>query len=320
MRLAAIDVGTNTTRLLVAEEFEGSYRDLDRRVLFTRLGQGVDADRTIAPAAMKRTLAAIAEFCSVCGEFGVHRITIAGTSAVRDAANGCELLRAARKLSGGPAVVLTGEQEARLSFWGSTAELDPTAQLDMAKALVFDIGGGSTEFVLGVPGREIEGRISLDIGSVRLTERFLASDPPATEEILLMEGAIDQALEAVDVVMPRSGQAVLVGLGGTVTTLAAIHLGLSEYAWDKVHHVALPREGLDKIYRSLAEMRLDMRASMPMLPVGRADVIVAGASILSRVLTKLALDPVIVSEKDILDGLLLQMMGSIDLLGSTEQP
>lgn len=309
MRLAAIDVGTNTTRLLVAEEFEGAYRDLDRRLIFTRLGEGVDADRKITPAAMKRTLAAIAEFCSVCGEFGVHRMTVAGTSAVRDAANGDDFLRAAHKLTGAPAVVLTGEQEARLSFWGSTGELD------LGRALVCDIGGGSTEFVLGVPGGDIEERISVNVGSVRLTERFLASDPAATEEILLMEAAIDEALEAVDQAIPQSEEATLVGLGGTVTTLAAIHLGLSDYAWEQVHHVAFPRAALTRIYCSLAEMQPDMRARVPMLPAGRADVIVAGASILSRIMNRWSFERVIVSEKDILDGLLLQMMGRIDVLG-----
>lgn len=310
VRLAAIDVGTNTTRLLVAEEFEDAYRELDRRLIFTRLGEGVDADRKITPAAMKRTLAAIAEFCSVCGEFGVQRITVAGTSAVRDAANGGDFLRAAGKLTGGPAVVLTGEQEARLSFWGSTGELD------LARALVCDIGGGSTEFVLGVPGGEIAERISLNIGSVRLTERFLASDPPATEEILLMEAAIDEALGRAHEALPGAGEATLVGLGGTVTTLAAIYLGLSEYEWEQVNHVAVPRSGLTKIYCSLAEMQLEMRARMPMLPAGRADVIVAGASILSRIMAKWSLERVVVSEKDILDGLVLQMMGRIDVLGT----
>lgn len=310
MRLAAIDVGTNTARLLVAEAHESSYRDLDRRVLFTRLGEGVDAERKLSPGAIKRTLAAIAEFCSVCGEFGVEKLTIAGTSAVRDAANRNELLNAAAKLSGSPAIVLTGEQESRLSFWGATGELS------VDKCLVCDIGGGSTEFALGTPAGQIDGRISLDIGSVRLTERFLASDPPATEEIILMKNAIDHALEAVDRELPEAGKALLVGLGGTVTTLAAIHLGMQEYEWQGVHHVGLPRDGLARIYCALAQATLDQRSAMPMLPKLRADVIVAGAAILSCVMARWSFDRVVASEKDILDGLVLQMAGKIDVLGT----
>lgn len=307
MRVAAIDVGTNTTRLLVAETHGSSYRPLDRRLIFTRLGEGVDAGRSFRPDALKRTLSAIAEFCSVCGEFEVQMLTIAGTSAVRDAANRDEFLKAAELLAGAPARVITGDEEARLSFWGATGELKAE------KILVCDIGGGSTELVLGTSAGGIGGRISLDIGSVRLTERFLQSDPPATEEILTMEGAIDDALSAVDKDKDIDGceQALLVGLGGTVTTLAAIELALSEYESDLIHHYPLSRDALSTIYRSLAGMALKERSGMPMLPEGRADVIVAGAAILSRIMARWSFDRVVVSEQDILDGLVLEMMGSV---------
>lgn len=310
MRLAAIDVGTNTTRLLVAEAQGGEYRDLDRRLIFTRLGEGVDSGRRIAPGAMKRTLAAIAEFCSVCGEFGVEKLLVAGTSAVRDAANSAAFLEAAQKLAGAPAVALSGDQEARLSFWGATGGL--TAP----RCLVCDIGGGSTEFVLGTPGAQIAGRISVDLGSVRLTERHCVSDPPATEEILTMEGAVDEVLGGVDRSLPGFAGAAFVGLGGTVTTLAAIALGLDAYAVEAVDRATLRRDVLDDLYRRLAGMPVARRMQMPVLPEGRADVIVAGAAILSRIMARYGFDRVMVSEKDILDGLVLQLMGRLDERGT----
>lgn len=306
MRVAAIDVGTNTTRLLIAEAQGTGYRELDRRLTFTRLGEGVDSGRVIQPAAMKRTLAAIAEFCSLCGEFGVEKVQVAGTSAVRDAQNSSDFLKAAGKLSGSPAVALTGDQEARLSFWGATGDLA------VSQCLVCDIGGGSTEFVLGTPSADITGRISLDIGSVRLTERYLVSDPPATEEILFVEAAIDELLSRADAQIQNGAEAVFVGLGGTVTSLAAIHLGLDRFVPETVDQTSLRRESLDALYRNLARMTLAERSRIPVLPEGRADVIVAGAAILSRILAKWSFDRVVVSEKDILDGLVLQMMGRLD--------
>jgi exopolyphosphatase/guanosine-5'-triphosphate,3'-diphosphate pyrophosphatase len=306
MRLAAIDVGTNTTRLLIAEAQGTGYRELDRRLTFTRLGEGVDSGKVIQPVAMKRTLAAIAEFCSLCGEFGVEQVKVAGTSAVRDARNSGEFLEAAARLSGSPAVALTGDEEARLSFWGATGDLTAS------RCLVCDIGGGSTEFVIGAPAAEIDGRISLDMGSVRLTERYLVSDPPATEEILFMEAAIDDLLATVDEQIQDGPEAMFVGLGGTVTTLAAIHMGLDRYVPDAVDQTTLRRESLDALYRNLAQMSLAERSGVPVLPEGRADVIVAGAGILSRIMAKWSFAEVAVSEKDILDGLVLQMLGRLD--------
>ncbi|CAN5741987.1 Ppx/GppA phosphatase family protein [soil metagenome] len=306
MRLAAIDVGTNTTRLLIAEAKGDGYRELDRRLTFTRLGEGVDSDKVLQPGAMKRTLAAIAEFCSLCGEFGVERVQVAGTSAVRDAGNSSDLLEAAAKLSGSPAVALTGDQEARLSFWGATGDLMAS------RCLVCDIGGGSTEFVMGAPSSEIAGRISLDMGSVRLTERYLLSDPPATEEILTMEAAIDDLLAQADGRITGASEAEFVGLGGTVTTLAAIYPGLDSDVPESVDRSSIRRQSLDALYRNLARMTLAERSRVPVLPEGRADVIVAGAAILSRILAKWSFEHVVVSQKDILDGLLLQMLGRLD--------
>lgn len=304
MRVAALDVGTNTTRLLVAEtERSSAIRELDRRLRFTRLGEGVDAGRRLQPQAVKRTLAAIAEFLAVCGEFGVEKVRIAGTSALRDAVNKAEFLSSVSRLAGIEPVVLSGDEEARLSFRGATDDLPH------ALYLVCDIGGGSTEFVAG--WRESLGdlsTVSLDLGAVRLTERFLLSSPPAPEEMLTMEGTIDEALSAADVMFPGE-EAEFVGVAGTVTTLAAIYLGLTEYDPEQTHKLELEREAVEGIYHELASMTSEERSAIPVMPQGRADIIVAGVSILARVMNRWSFDEVVVSEKDILDGLVLDMVG-----------
>lgn len=302
IRVAAIDVGTNTTRLLVAEGAGKRYRDLDRRLAFTRLGAGVDETHLISPDAQERTLKAIAEYCAISGELGVERLRIAGTSAVRDATNRQEFLSQASDLSGIEAEVLDGTHEAYLSFLGATRDLE------YGSYLVCDIGGGSTEFVLGKPGGKIEGRVSLDIGSVRLTERYLLSDPPATEEILTMESAIDDALVFGAKSLPGAEQARLVGVAGTVTTLAAIHLGLEEYDPEATHLAHLQRRAVNGLYQDLARMGVESRKRLPSLPPERADIIVAGASVLARTMSRWSFNDLIVSEKDILDGLILELL------------
>lgn len=304
MRVAAIDVGTNTIRLLVVET-QGTerYRELDRRLRFTRLGEGVDASRRLQGQAMKRTLAAVAEFLAVCGEFGVEEITIAGTSALRDAANKDEFLDSVARLAAISPVVLAGDEEARLSFRGATESLPDSLYL------VCDIGGGSTEFVAG--WRDDPGKlksVSLDLGAVRLTERFLLSNPPAPEEMLTMEAAIDEMLPAADSVFPGE-EAEFVGVAGTVTTLAGIYLGLHEYDPLQTHTLELEREAVEGMYLELAAMTSEERSAVPLMPQGRADIIVAGVSILVRVMTRWSFDEVVVSERDILDGLVLEILG-----------
>lgn len=304
MRVAAIDVGTNTTRLLVAETIASGYRDLDRRLVFTRLGEGVDAAGALLPEAIERTLRAIGDYCSICGDYGVDRMRVATTSAVRDAANRDEFLEAARVLSGADPQVLSGEDEARLSFAGAVSDLPP------ADYLVCDIGGGSTEFVLGSRDAGVRSSFSVDIGAVRLTERYLPSDPPAAEEIMSMESAIDDALHGADSVILVAAQTQFVGVAGTVTSLAAIKLALPRYDPARTHHLALSAGEVDRLYRLLGNMTEDERRRMPSLPEGRADVIVAGTAILQRSMINWGFPEVLVSEKDILDGLVLEMIES----------
>lgn len=300
MRVAAIDVGTNTTRLLAVDaSAPTSYRELDRRLAFTRLGEGVDSSRTLRDDAVERTIHAVAEYCAECGEINVQRLRVAGTSALRDATNVRAFKEAIKRISGAELEVISGEEEARLTFLGATLDLPH------GRHLVCDIGGGSTELVMGNDGR-IEVATSLDIGSVRMTERYIRADPPATEEILLMEDAIDQKLSGAS--LGDVSGAEFVGVAGTVTTLGAMHLGLTEYDPAKTHLLQMDVKDVRRQYRRVAGMTVADRRKIPGMPEGRADVIVAGASILVRVMAHWAFDHVIVSEKDILDGLVIDML------------
>jgi exopolyphosphatase/guanosine-5'-triphosphate,3'-diphosphate pyrophosphatase len=303
LRIAAFDVGTNTTRLLVADGTSagGPLTEIDRRLVFTRLGQGVDASRRLRPEAIARTAAALAELRAVAEGLGAERFRLGATSAVRDAANRGEFLGAARDVLGIEPEVLSGEEEAQLSFVGATAELPP------GHYVVTDIGGGSTEFVLGA-GSSVEGRISLDIGSVRLTERRLVTDPPGPAELTALEADIDEALAAVDRAVEGVAAAQFVGVAGTVTTLAALVLGLERYDPLKTHHFRLTPDDVDAQYRRLAALTVAQRLELPCLPRDRADVIVAGIAILSRTMARWGFADVVVSETDILDGLAREML------------
>jgi exopolyphosphatase/guanosine-5'-triphosphate,3'-diphosphate pyrophosphatase len=309
LRVAAIDIGTNTTRLLVAETGAGSMRDLDRRMEFTRLGASVDSTGSFQEAAIARTLVAVGEFCAVAGEFSVERLRVAGTSAMRDSVGSAKLVEALEQVSGNPVEILTGEQEGFLSFLGGTKDLSA------ALCLVCDIGGGSTELAIGASGSPPEGVVSLDIGSVRLTERILKSDPPAIEEMLLLEHEIDEMLHEVPQIFALAEEARLVGVAGTVTTLAALSLGLEAHDPSRTHGFELDVGSVRRLYRRLASMTTKERLQLRGMPQGRADVIVAGASILSRVIARWSFESLIVSETDILDGLVLDMLATGDIDG-----
>lgn len=319
VRVAAIDAGTNTTRLLVAEVQDGGQSprlaDVERRLIFSRLGEGVDATGRLSPRGIKATTAAIAEFVDRSRGLGAARIRVAGTSAVREAANGKELLASVKGTTGLEIEVLTGEAEAALSFAGATGDLPA------GRYLVCDIGGGSTELAAGrkdgtLDGPAVlDGAISLQLGAVRLTERHLAHDPPAPEELDSIEADIDRTLQAASEELPEAPQksdlpssAGFVGVAGTVTSLAAINLGLKHYDPKLVHGSELTRDDVAGLYHRLARMSLPEREALPALPPGRADVIVAGCAILSRVMARWSFPAVRVSEKDILDGLALELV------------
>jgi exopolyphosphatase / guanosine-5'-triphosphate,3'-diphosphate pyrophosphatase len=300
-RLAAVDIGTNSVRLLVADvDGDGEnakLHTLDRRMRITRLGQGVDRTRALAPDAIDRTVDVLREYRGALDEHGVASVRATATSAARDATNRDELFTRVHDALGVEPELLSGEEEARLSFLGATAELDAPAPY-----LVVDIGGGSTEFVLGTDAPT--GLVSLDLGCVRITEQFLHSDPPAPEELSNAVAAVRDLVADVPRVVPGvSDAATLVGLAGTITTVAAIEQGLPEYDPERIHHFRLDRAAVEDVFRTLATESAAQRAHNPGLEPGRVDVIVGGVVVLVGILRVLGFDTVLVSEADILDGL-----------------
>jgi exopolyphosphatase/guanosine-5'-triphosphate,3'-diphosphate pyrophosphatase len=307
-RVAAVDIGTNSVRLLVAEVDGTSPRDaklvpLDRRMRITRLGQGVDRTRALAPEAIERTTTVLREYGAALEEHGVTSVRATATSAARDASNRDDFFRAAHDALGVTPELISGEEEAALSFLGATADLDAPAPY-----LVVDIGGGSTEFVLGV--ERPAGLVSLDMGCVRVTEQYLHSDPPAPEELSNAVAAVRDLVAEVPRVIPGAEKAAtLVGLAGTVTTVAAIELGLPEYDAERIHHFTLTRDAAEDVFRTLATESAAQRAHNPGLEAGRVDVIVGGLAVLVGIFRVLGFDEMLVSEADILDGLVRSQVG-----------
>ncbi|HEY3672526.1 MAG TPA: Ppx/GppA phosphatase family protein [Acidimicrobiia bacterium] len=301
-RVAAVDIGTNSVRLLVADVDGASPRDakvvpIDRRMRITRLGQGVDKTRALAPEAIERTVAVLREYRAALDEHGVTEVRATATSAARDSSNRDDFFAAAHDALGVTPELLSGEEEASLSFLGATADLDAPAPY-----LVVDIGGGSTEFVLGTDAPT--GLVSLEMGCVRVTEQYLESDPPAPEELSNAVAAVRDLVADVPRVIPGATEAAtLVGLAGTVTTVAAVELGIAEYDPEKIHHFVLTREAAEDVFRTLATENAEQRAHNPGLEPGRVDVIVGGAAVLVGIFRTLGFGEMLVSEADILDGL-----------------
>ena len=303
-RLAAVDIGTNSVRLLVAD-VDGAGPDarvttVDRRMTITRLGQGVDGDRRLHPDAVARTLAVLDQYGAVARDLGVETMRATATSAARDAATRDELFDPARAALGVRPELLSGEEEARLSFLGATASLGAAGAT--APFLVVDIGGGSTELVLGTDAPV--GLVSIDVGCVRVTEQFLHSDPPAPEELSAAVSVVRDHLKDVEREIPElRGAKTLVGLAGTVSTVAAIEQGLPAYDRDRIHHFRLTRAAVEDVFRTLATESAEQRRHNPGLEPERVDVIVGGAIVLASVLRTFDFGELLVSEEDILDGL-----------------
>jgi exopolyphosphatase/guanosine-5'-triphosphate,3'-diphosphate pyrophosphatase len=300
-RVAAVDIGTNSVRLLVAD-VEGSGREarletLDRRMRITRLGQGVDASRALAPDAIGRTVAVLREYGEVIGATGATRVRATATSAARDATNRDAFFDQVADALGTRPELLSGDEEARLSFLGATADLDAPGPY-----LVTDIGGGSTEFAFGMT--EPVAQRSIDVGCVRVTEQFLDSDPPLPEELSNALSVVRDHLADVERAMPELHEAkTLIGLAGTVSAVAAIEQGLSTYERDKIHHFRLSRAAAEDVFRTLALESTAQRRQNPGLEPERAGVIVGGLIVLVAILRAFDRDELLVSEADILDGL-----------------
>jgi exopolyphosphatase/guanosine-5'-triphosphate,3'-diphosphate pyrophosphatase len=335
-RVAAIDCGTNSVRLLIADICGGELVELERRMEIVRLGQGVDRTGRLAPEALARTFTAMRGYAKLVAGHGAERVRVVATSATRDAANRDEFVRGVVEIFGVEPEVISGDEEARLSFTGATRDL--AALRPMRPYLVVDIGGGSTEFVLGTG--DVEAARSVDIGCVRMTERHLRSDPPSPEQVAAAVADIDAALAAVrsgaatlaeatasrnaeaalvsengDALAPPAPAApdvpgvpierarTLVGLAGSVTTVAGIALDLPEYDPRRIHLSRLKARQVHDVTRMLLHSTHDERAAIGVMHPGRVDVIGAGALILDRIMREYGFADVVVSEHDILDGI-----------------
>ncbi|RSS73403.1 Ppx/GppA phosphatase family protein [Streptomyces sp. WAC06614] len=306
-RVAAIDCGTNSIRLLVADcdPVTGEQRDLDRRMTIVRLGQGVDRTGRLAPEALERTFAACRAYAAVIEELGAEKIRFVATSASRDAENREEFVRGVVDILGVEPEVISGDQEAEFSFTGATKSLAHRDDLP-TPFLVVDIGGGSTEFVVGE--EHVRAARSVDVGCVRMTERHLVvdgavTDPPTAAQVAAMRADIEAALDLAEQTVPLTEARTLVGLAGSVTTVAGIALDLAEYDSAKIHHAVIPYEQVRGISERMLTATHAERAALGVMHPGRVDVIGAGALVLRALMERIGASEVVVSEHDILDGI-----------------
>jgi exopolyphosphatase/guanosine-5'-triphosphate,3'-diphosphate pyrophosphatase len=306
-RVAAIDCGTNSIRLLIADADPGRLDDVVRRMEVVRLGAAVDRTGRLADDALERTFAALDDYAAEIRRHGAERVRMVATSATRDAANRDVFVAGVVERLGVAPDVATGDEEAALSFTGATAELRGTARLP-APYLVCDIGGGSTELVLGDDGG-VSAACSVDIGCVRMTERHLHSDPPTSEEVAAARADVDAALDGAAATVDMSRAATLVGLAGSVTTVTALALDLPGYDPGRIHHARVPATAVHAVTEELLAMSRDRRAALPVMHPGRVDVIGAGALILDAVVRHAGVEAVVASEHDILDGIAMSLAG-----------
>ncbi|MBC9716742.1 Ppx/GppA family phosphatase [Streptomyces sp. TRM66268-LWL] len=310
-RVAAIDCGTNSIRLLVADisPETGELVDLDRRMTIVRLGQGVDRTGMLAPEALERTFAACREYAAVIKELGAEKVRFVATSASRDASNRDDFVRGVLDILGVEPEVISGDEEAQLSFAGAASAQYERGDAHPLRTLVFDVGGGSTEFVLGsesIGPATVDAARSVDIGCVRLTERHgLTGGPLTDEQTAAVRADIDKALDLAAETVPLTEADVYIGLAGTVTTLAGIALDLPEYDSTAIHRSVLSYHQVKSVTQRLITATHDERAAIPVMHPGRVDVICAGALIVLAIMERTGARELLVSEHDILDGIAL---------------
>jgi exopolyphosphatase / guanosine-5'-triphosphate,3'-diphosphate pyrophosphatase len=306
--VAAIDCGTNSIRLLVLESIDGALHELTRQLRIVRLGQDVDATRRFADEALERTFAACEEYAGLIQEHQAAAIRFCATSAARDVDNRDIFATGVRARLGVDPEVISGAAEADLTYSGATWGLDELSLLP--PYLVVDIGGGSTEFVLGDGHGHVRSAQSVDVGSVRMTERHLRDDPPTADQIAAAATEVDATLDSLEV--PISDARTLVGVAGTITTVAAMVLDLPTYDSSRIHHALLRVPDVHRATERLLAMTRAERAALPFMHPGRADVIGAGALLLDRLLLRvastLATPEIVVSEHDILDGIAASLL------------
>ena len=298
MRVAAVDCGTNSVRLLV-RDLPGE--ELHREMRIVRLGEGVDRTGSLAPQAISRTREALEAYAEICGKLGVERTRMVATSATRDASNRDDFVAMVVESLGVEPEVISGDEEAALSFRGATFGLD----VGDGPFLVMDIGGGSTELVLGTTA--VEAACSVDVGCVRLTERHLLSDPPTAAQVSAASADVDAALRSALEVVPAARARTAIGLAGSVTTVAALALELPSYQPEAIHLSRVSRTQVRRITADLLARSHAERAGLAVMHPGRVDVIGGGALVLDRAMELLALDEIVVSESDILDGIALSV-------------
>ncbi|GAB3658186.1 Ppx/GppA phosphatase family protein [Actinocorallia lasiicapitis] len=299
-RVAAIDCGTNSVRLLIADIVGDELTDVEREMRIVRLGEGVDQTGELSPAALERTFTEMRGYAELIKRHGAEKVRVVATSATRDARNRGDFVTGVNDIFGVKPEVVSGEEEAQLSFTGATKDL--VALRPARPYLVVDIGGGSTEFVVGAS--TVDAARSMDIGCVRMTERhFAGANPPSPEQISNAVADIDAALRTAKETVPIDEARTLVGLAGSVTTVAAISLGLETYQPDRIHLSRITAVQVHEITRKLLHMTHSERAALGVMHPGRVDVIGAGALILDRIMREYGFGAVVVSEHDILDGI-----------------
>lgn len=302
MRVAAIDCGTNSIRLLIADVVDGRLSDVTREMRVVRLGQGVDVTGRLAPEAMERTWAAVADYADQIRASGAAATRMVATSASRDAENSAEFVAGVVQRLGSAPEVISGDEEAELSFAGARSVVDLPGE-----SLVVDIGGGSTEFVVG--DTSVESALSVNIGCVRMTERHLAGDPPTPAQIAAATADIDAAVAEALAVTQFDRAERIIGLAGSVTTVAALAMDLPAYDSRIIHGSRISAADVHRVTEQmLAATRAD-RAAEPVMHPGRVDVIGGGALVLDRIMALGGFDEVVVSEHDILDGIALSLAG-----------
>ncbi len=302
MRVAVVDCGTNSVRLLVADLDDVSHRDVVREMRIVRLGQDVDRTGRLAPEALDRTRVALTDYAATIDRLGAGRTRLVATSATRDASNRDDFVALVRDTLGIDPEVVSGVEEAQLSFAGAASVIE-----DPGDVLVVDIGGGSTEFVRSHPGLDLQS-ISVDVGAVRMTERHVRHDPPTSAELDAVRADVARALDLAAETVDLTGAASVVAVAGTATTLAAIELGLSEYDSGRIHGQRFAASAIHAVTGRLQTLDRPGREAITVIHPGRVDVIAAGATILAAVLGRTGTDEMIVSEHDILDGIALSLL------------
>jgi exopolyphosphatase/guanosine-5'-triphosphate,3'-diphosphate pyrophosphatase len=312
MRLAAIDIGTNSTRLLITDYKNSKFIPLERKMEITRLGKDLDRNKTILDDSAQKTLEALSGYWRLVKDYDVEKYRAVGTSAVRKASNSDWFVSHIYKKLGMKIEVISGREEARLSFYGALRDMDlnrlSRKAESGARVLVVDIGGGSSELILGDNNCNLEFVRSIDLGCVSLTEKFIGSGIPDTESLNRMQRHIANRLKGAIKRIRQHKPLFIIGVAGTITTLAAINLKLKVYNRERIHRHILSFKRIEYIYKDLCRLDLENRKKVVGLNPKRADVIIAGTAIILEILKLLGSDDIMVSERDILDGIIYTLV------------